>query len=292
MRYIITLKLDDGRLINIIADEAKDSIKPWYVKHCKELFNGRHELWISSKTEITKEGKWSQDKTVTRQQGTRRYSVAFYLNDVPQLIEINAAGIKSAYNNVKIKYGIDETITMVVFEETQKISEKSKKKVEEKPKKVETTDKNEEVKQEEKVEERKKTKEETLELAKSILKSKTRTLLIISKTIDKIKITPELMPIAKELKVVTDMFTERAVNVYKNLPTDKAFTALNVFMYFLDRNINIEYAVNNYSNMSDLELLTYLCLHLRKEIAEYTESKKEGSDTDKKNKKKSTKKKG
>lgn len=125
MRQILELQLGSGEHIFIVGDAgSKENLKVCAVHISPRIFSDSH-LWILPGSKLINSEVWSQEKKVTLQNGNKLYYVGFILNGVAQFIQTTAVGVKSAYNNVKITYGIDENVTMIIFEVNQTVNKKS-----------------------------------------------------------------------------------------------------------------------------------------------------------------------
>lgn len=125
MRQILELQLGSGEHIFIVGDAgSKENLKICAVHMSPRIFSDSH-LWILPGSKILSSEVWSQEKKVTIQNGCKLYYVGFIINGAAQFLQTNAIGVKSAYNNIKVSYGIQENITMIILEVNQTVNRKS-----------------------------------------------------------------------------------------------------------------------------------------------------------------------
>lgn len=126
MRQIVTLRLENNNLINVIADVAKpQDARKIAVDNSARLLGNNSIIMITNQSKIVSSEKWEQSRVSNSQTGNKLYRVAFFLNNVTQCVDINAVSVKSAYNNIKIKFGIEENLFMIIYDMTQSIKKKS-----------------------------------------------------------------------------------------------------------------------------------------------------------------------
>lgn len=125
MRRITTLKLNNDKNISVVADiSSPNESKKLAIENSKRLFRDE-ALIVTKSSPIVSDEIWEKERNSHIQSNSKLYYTAFFLNNVTQLITINANSIKSAYNNVKIKYGLPDNIFMMIYEATQSNKRKS-----------------------------------------------------------------------------------------------------------------------------------------------------------------------
>jgi hypothetical protein len=129
MRKILTFQLENGKLMNIISSEPVKKAKEIAIKNSARLF-GDSNLYITKQSKLISSEEWEKEKKANYV-GTKKYMTSFILDNVVQVITIDAASVKNAYNIVRTKYGIQDDLFMAVYEINQKVkdNEQSKKPV-------------------------------------------------------------------------------------------------------------------------------------------------------------------
>lgn len=124
MRMLLTFKLRNGEILGAVANQStKEKAKNWVIKNCDRLLS-EQGVNASTSMEFISSENWESERAAYYQDGYKEYIVAFNLDEVKQSIKIYAPGIKSAYNNVKIKYGIQDDIDAVIYELNQEVEKK------------------------------------------------------------------------------------------------------------------------------------------------------------------------
>ena len=125
MRQILSIKLHNGAIINVVGDTGdKQRLKQYAVSVSPRIFADL-ELRVTADMQIANVEVWAQDKRTVVQNGCRQYLVGFILNNAAQCLPVTAAGVKGAYNSVKMTYGISENPIMLIYEVGQQISYQS-----------------------------------------------------------------------------------------------------------------------------------------------------------------------
>lgn len=125
MRKIVAVRLENDTIINIVANVSKpEEARSLAAKHFARLIGDKnYEITKSSK--IVSSEDWEQSRISTSQNGNKLYKVAFYLNNVTQCVDVSAVSVKSAYNNIKVRFGIEENLFMIIYDTTQTVKKKS-----------------------------------------------------------------------------------------------------------------------------------------------------------------------
>jgi hypothetical protein len=119
MRKILTFQLENGKIMNIISSESAKKAKEIAIKNSKRLF-GDSSMYITKQSKLINSEDWEKEKK-TNYIGTKKYMTSFILDNVVQVITIDAASVKNAYNIVRTKYGIQDDLFMAVYEINQKV---------------------------------------------------------------------------------------------------------------------------------------------------------------------------
>ena len=119
MRVIVTAKLNNETLMNVvcIAKSTEDAIKT-VIKYSKRLLPDSN-LYVLDESQIVNTENWETERISSDQSGKREYLVSFFMDKQAQNLTINANSVKSAYNNIRIKYGIQKDVLMFIYELNQ-----------------------------------------------------------------------------------------------------------------------------------------------------------------------------
>ena len=120
MRQKLTYKLFDGTKLNFICDaNDKQSAHSLAMNYSKRLFKSKKFI-IKPKTEIIDYERWSKDKQAgARSYGTRKFSVEIVYNGTSLVKDVQADGIKSAYNTIKKQHAIAGEPMTFIYDTTQ-----------------------------------------------------------------------------------------------------------------------------------------------------------------------------
>ena len=119
MRQIVAVRVDNGNLIHIIANVEKPEDARKIAANNSARLIGNKSLMITTKSPIVSSEKWEQERVTPEKYGNRLYKVAFYMDNITQCLDIGAVSIKSAYNNIKNKFGIQDDLFMIIYEMNQ-----------------------------------------------------------------------------------------------------------------------------------------------------------------------------
>lgn len=124
MRYILGLRLKTGAILNIVGDfNNKESAKGMAVEMSNKLLGDN--LRLAPDCEIVSSETWAQDKKVYYQNGNLNFMAVFMFNGVVQNMNVISSGVKGAYNNIKIDYGITMNPIMLLYNTNQVIRKAS-----------------------------------------------------------------------------------------------------------------------------------------------------------------------
>lgn len=122
MRMIIEVRLSNGETINVIGDApGKEALKNMAVQNSKKMF-ADSKYHVLPENDIINFDKWNKDTQMTIQNGGKLYYVSIIYNDLVQSFQIQSAGVKSVYNTIKVKYGINETFFAMIYETNQRVT--------------------------------------------------------------------------------------------------------------------------------------------------------------------------
>lgn len=120
MRQILTYKLFDGTKLSFICDaNDKQSAHSIAMTYSKRLFRSK-KFMIKPKTEIVDYERWSKDKqSGARAYGTRKFNIAIVYNGQSLVKDVQADGVKSAYNIIKKQHAIPGEPMAFIYDTTQ-----------------------------------------------------------------------------------------------------------------------------------------------------------------------------
>lgn len=238
MRRITTLKLNNDKNISVVADTSSpNESKKLAIKSCKRLFRDE-ALMVTKSSPIVSDEIWEKERNSHIQSNSKLYYTAFFLNNVTQLITINANSIKSAYNNVKIKYGLPDNIFMMIYEATQSNKRKS-----------------------------------AVIESKETIKNKDKLRGLFSVTLNKID-KAEYKKYRNDIRSILSIIKDCVSNRYKCIDAEMIYYATAIIIYF---NNPYEYIldINDLtSSMTDKQAIIYLIDNFKHEIYKYEKFEK------------------
>lgn len=231
MRTIATLRLNSGNLINIVSNlESKEKIREEAAKQSNRLFADK-ELRITKKTHILSIEDWEKDARVNYQNGNKEFTVAFMLDNIVQVLKVNSSGVKGAYNNIRLKYGIQDDILTIIYEENQRLRKKS-----------------------------------AINASRKILSNRNLTYNTINLAANKVKRTQGLNEYKKDLNIVFSMITSVVSGEYANIDLNKIVVAMEYIIYFLKPT---EYFLESNNELNYISALKNIVDYMEEDINNY-----------------------
>lgn len=237
MRMIVAIQLNNGKVMHIIGDvKNKEDARATAAKLSKRLW-GDSELYVYNTSHILSADKWSQDKQCSFQHGNKMYMISFLLDGSTQVLHTEAAGIKSAYNSIKVRYGIEENIFAMVYEVNQSTIRAS-----------------------------------AMSEASKLIKSEDKTNELIDKTVNKIKSSLEYEDIQKEIykiHLIKSLIIATRHNKYDKCSLMMLTSMLASIIYFYTP-YEYSYDVNGgNSNFTGVEALKWMITQSNSVLYEY-----------------------
>ena len=233
MRRITTLKLNNDKNISVVADTSSpNESKKLAIKNSKRLFRDE-ALIVTKSSHIVSDEVWEKERNSHIQSNSKLYYTAFFLNNVTQMVTINANSIKSAYNNVKIKYGLQDNIFMMIYEATQSNKRKS-----------------------------------AVTESKETLNNKDRLRGLFSIALNKIAKT-EYRKYRNDIRSVLSIIRDCVSNRYKYIDTEMIYCATAIIIYFNNPYDYILDISDLTSSMTDKQAIIYLIDNFKNEIHKY-----------------------
>lgn len=245
MRLIVEVKLKNGTLMSIIANvQNKEEARSWAAKYSNRLF-GDSNMFVYKDSPITAVEKWSQERAISCQHGNKQYIVAFFMNNVTQLIKIEAAGVKSAYNIVKIKYGIQDNINMMIYDKHQNIKKKS-----------------------------------AVAVSKELMSNNSKLNAILVKAHDKMKTFPVLGKYAADIPLFIGIIKDYCNGNYKAVPLGTIIGMLECLIYFLSPIDLIPDIIPGLGQLDDIAVLVWAINQCHDDLVNYSKwlSNNEGEE--------------
>lgn len=125
MRRVTTLKLNNGDNISIVADVTSgQDARRQAIANWSRLLQEK-SMEITKSTPIVSVEDWDKERNATSKSAPKMYFTSFFFEGIAQYVEIEAHSIKSAYLNVRNKFGIQENLFMFIYEKEQDKERKS-----------------------------------------------------------------------------------------------------------------------------------------------------------------------
>lgn len=241
MRMIVTVKLKNSNLMNIVANvQNKEAARSLAAQYSARLF-GDSSLYVYKDSPIVNVEKWSQDTGYSYQPGNKKFLVSFFMDNVTQVLQVDAGGVKSAYNNIKVKYGIQENLFMMVYEENQFHRRKS-----------------------------------AVNVSKEVLKDNNKTEQLLIKASEKIKTFPVLGEYAQDIILLMSMIRDYYKGNYKEVPLATIVGATASIVYFVSPIDLIPDIVPGLGQLDDVAVLVWALKQLHSDIERYKNWVNEG----------------
>ena len=197
MKLISLLTLENGyQVYTIINSKNAEEAKKWAINNSIRLIKS-NELQITNKASIQKCEEWKNERLSAYQDGNKTYTAAFFLDNITQILYVNAPGIKSAYNNIRLKYGIKENINMILIDNNQMFSKKS-----------------------------------ALIISKDIIKDRCKLNKLISKASDKIRETKILNAYTANFYILFNMLWDYCNGNYREVNINSVIGIVSCVLYF------------------------------------------------------------
>lgn len=233
MRKIVAVRLDNDTIINIVANVSKpEEARSLAAKHFARLI-GDKNYEITNSSKIVSSENWEQSRISTSQNGNKLYKVLFYLNNVTQCIDISAVSVKSAYNNVKIKFGIEENLFMIIYDTTQTIKKKS-----------------------------------AMEQSISIYRNNVEISNLLKTTANKVKVTDELNLAKPSIVILLSMIKDNYIGKYK-MAENQLVSTIACLIYFNEPYSTAQDIIDGNENISDINMMLFLLNTLKEQLYNY-----------------------
>lgn len=231
MRLLVTLRMNNGEYISIVANaKNKEDARAQASKLSLRLL-GNKELRIDKSCAIINCEEWTKDKRISYQKGNKQYTVSFILENVVQVVPIEASGIKGAYNNVKLKFGIQDEPLTLVYEKNQNIKKRS-----------------------------------ALQASNSIVSDVNKVKAVLTDASVKISKTPTLKDNRQSLCLLFNMIINTIQGKYKNIQPEKIIYSLSYILYFLNPT---ELFIENKDKLTALDCMNELLYIMNNDINNY-----------------------
>ena len=253
MRLVLEVKLKNNTIMNVIANaKNKEDAKNWAVTNSIRLFADT-KMHVTSDSVIISCDKWSQDKQASYQSGFKQYLVAFYLDNITQFLRIEAAGVKSAYNSVKSKFGIQENVNMMIFEINQQIKTDKKKNTSENNKS-----------------EVKKDRKSSVEYALRIVNDLNKLSYILTKANEKVKNIPILSLYNAETYLMFSLVTDYCCGRYANVSADTVVGIVSCCIYLLNPEDFLPDMSNDVANLDAVTVFAWAVKQSQDDLLTYS----------------------
>jgi hypothetical protein len=248
--------------MNIISSDSIKKAKELAIKNSPRLF-GDKELYITKECKVLNTEEWGKEKK-SSYIGNKKYMVSFILEGVVQVLNIDAASVKNAYNIVRTKYGIQEDLFMAVYEINQKEKKQetdSKDKSQTTKTSKSTTDNN--------------TNAGTLSaisLAKSILADEHKFNAILNLVIDKIEREYSTNSrLETDLKMLITMINDCAHGDFSEISYDNMISVTGCLCYYLNPE-SVKQDIIELDNINEHNILIIAMKSMSKELRIYEQT--------------------
>lgn len=198
MRMIVDIKLTNGTIMTVVGDVAnKEAAKMYAVQMSPRMF-AMKELHVTNNNAIVNCDTWAQDKKASYQHGYKQFLAAFMLNGILQFMKVEAPSIKGVYNNIKINYGIQESIIMLIYEVNQRVNKRS-----------------------------------AMYDSRIIVKDNAKLFDILNKAIAKIRQTPEINVSMQAVMAMVSLLKDYKSRKYTEIEPEKLIAFVASILYFL-----------------------------------------------------------
>ena len=229
--------------MNVIADvQYKESARSIAAQLSPRLFADKKYI-VYNNSPIHKVEKWAQDKQMRFQPGGRKYAVAFMFNNGVQFLQVQAAGVKSAYNNVKIQYGINENLFMMIYEINQVVHQKS-----------------------------------VMNFARQVMSDESKLKEVIKFALDKMVDFPELVPYSGEIKLLIGLLKDYKAGEYKDISPLAIVGIVAVLIYTVNPiGLRLD-IIPGMDKLDEADLVLWLIKTLSADIKKYSNWLTDGDD--------------
>ena len=238
MRRLVSVKLKQGDVLNIVAyAPTKEKARAWAAENSNRLL-GNKDMFITKTSPILTDEEWNKDRAPSYQDGGKLYFVAFILENIAQFMKINAPGVKSAYNNVMVKYGIQDNLNMMIYEINQEVKKKS-----------------------------------AIKESANTIKDRKALNKVLKEATDKVNNSKELKANKREVVYLMKLINDYSLEKYTDVNSKKIECALACLMYFNSPSTLTLEEVSETTDINEIDTLLFAVNQMRDEIKKYYERK-------------------
>lgn len=235
MRFILNVQLKNGNVMNIVANVHNiDEAKNWAIEYSSRLIPDTN-LHINNQCKLISSERWSQDKAMSYQHGNKQFIAAFVMNGVSQYVKIEACGVKSAYNNIKIKYGIQENLNMLIYEVNQVVKKRS-----------------------------------AINSGAEIIKDTNKVNMVLSRAHDKIKTFPVLGKYAADITLLIGVIKDYCNGSYRDIPMGTVVALIGTLLYFISPIDFIPDIIPGLGALDEIAVLTWALKQVHVDLEDYS----------------------
>lgn len=234
---ILTFKLADNSKMQVIGNaSSQQALREKAVYFSQKIFNQRIFV-LNDKSELLSCEKWKETHQNKMTPGGVTYSIAAIDSNGTMIININAAGVKSAYNNFKFNYGYTPQLAFI-YDNGQCPRKKS-----------------------------------ALSVSKEIMTDRTKTDKLLQQAVMVMSQIPGAKDYAEDIRLLFNMIKDYQNGIYKQVPMNLIIKSLVVLLYFVSPlNLSFEY-IPVIGQMDDIALIGWMFKGLHDDLQNYKEWK-------------------
>lgn len=234
MRMILTFELNDKTKMNIVCDrQDKASARSLSIMYSQQIFNQR-KFVLRTDSKVVDFEKWSKSNNTKFIPGEKTFSIAVIYNNQIIINQVNACGIKSAYNNFKYMYGINEEVFAFIYDESQIVKKKS-----------------------------------ALLVSKKLMTDRVKTNQVLGQAVNNLREIEGIGKYAEDLQLLFSMIQDYVSGAYKQVPINLIIKSLIIILYFVSP-INLSFeAIPVVGQCDDLILVGWLLGGAHDDIQNY-----------------------
>ena len=116
---ITEVRLENNKIMNIISNKKTgEEAKALAIKHSPRLF-GDINLYVTNEANIISNEQFNNKSSYISSKNEKEFMASFFMDNITQVLNIKSNEVSGAYNSIKLKYGIQEDVFMMIYEVNQ-----------------------------------------------------------------------------------------------------------------------------------------------------------------------------